>query len=284
MGGLLGALLARAGDSVVVLASDETARAIAANGLRVESARFGDFSVGVRTASRLDEPVDAVFVTVKATHLDEALRRAPADALGEAFVIPLLNGIEHLDRLRAVYPAAQVVAGAIRIETARVAPGVIRHTSPFAAVDLHDVPGIENVAASLREAGLDVRLRDDEMTLLWDKLALLAPLALLTTYERANVGVMRERRRADAVAMIHEIAAIAAADGATVDAEQVVRVLDAVPPGMETSMQRDQEADRPIELDALGGALLRRAARGGVAAPVTARLVAALGARSTAAR
>jgi 2-dehydropantoate 2-reductase len=281
VGGLLAALLTRAGDTVVVIASESTADAIADQGLRVESARFGDFKVRVEAAKRLTEPVDAVFVTVKATHLDHALARVPAAAIGDALVIPLLNGIEHVERLRSVYPNARVVAAAIRIETTRVAPGVIRHTSPFAAVDLHNVPGVEPIAARLRDAGLDVRLRDDEMALLWDKLALLAPMALLTTYERANVGATRARRRDDAVAMIHEIARIAAADGATVDAEQVVRVLDAVPAEMETSMQRDQEAGRPTELDALGGALLRRAARAGVDAPVTARLVAALEARST---
>src|SRR5690348_16080679 len=75
VGGLLGAVLARAGNSVVVVAGDETASAIARDGLRAESKRFGDFHVPVRTATRLSEPVDACLVTVKATHLREAMVR-----------------------------------------------------------------------------------------------------------------------------------------------------------------------------------------------------------------
>jgi 2-dehydropantoate 2-reductase len=280
VGGLLAALLARAGDPVVVLASDGTARAIARDGLRVESLRFGDFTASVATATLLSDPVDVVLVTVKATQLDGALARVPADALDGALVIPFLNGLEHVDRLREVYPPGQVVGATIRIETTRIAPTVIRHTSPFAAIDLFAADGAEEVGGHLRRTGLDVRLREDELAMLWDKFALLAPLALLTTHERANVGAVRARRRDDAAAMIGEIAAIAAADGVAVDPEQVLRVFDAVPDAMETSMQRDQEAGRPIELDALGGALLRRASRAGVEAPVTERLVAALARRT----
>jgi len=78
--------------------------------------------------------------------------------------------------------------------------------------------------------------------MLWDNFALLAPMALLTTHERANVGVVRERRRDELVPVIGEIAAVAA-------------------------------AGRPLELEALGGAVLRRAAKHGVPVPVTSRLV-----------
>ena len=56
--------------------------------------------------------------------------------------------------------------------------------------------------------------------------------------------------------------------------------MDSVPETMETSMQRDQAAGRPIELDALGGALLRRAQKAGIAVPVAKRLVDDLRSRS----
>jgi 2-dehydropantoate 2-reductase len=109
--------------------------------------------------------------------------------------------------------------------------------------------------------------------MLWDKLALLAPLALLTTHARANVGEVRSRRREDALALISEVAAVARAEGATGDSGATVRLLDAAPPAMESSMQRDQEAGRALELDAIGGTVIRRAARAGVSVPVTKRLV-----------
>jgi 2-dehydropantoate 2-reductase len=209
----------------------------------------------------------------------------PADAVGRALVVPFLNGVDHIEMLRTKYPRANVAAATIRVEVARVEAGVIRQTSPFAAVDLatsvalHDQ--VERLATHLRETGLDVRVREDETAMLWDKLALLAPMALLTTHERGNVGAIRTRRREDALALISEVAAVARAEGATVDSEAVVRLLDLAPETMETSMQRDQAAGLPLELDAIGGAVLRHAAKAGLPAPVTARLVEDLKKRSS---
>lgn len=271
VGGLLAALLARAGDDVVVLAGDATARAIADAGIRVESSRFGDFTARVAAATRLDQDVDAVLVTVKATQLEQATARVPAGSLGGALVIPFLNGLEHVEALRAVYPPASVVPAAIRIETTRTSTGVIHHTSPFAAVDIG--AGAAAVAERLRAAGLDVRVRDDEMAMLWEKFAVLAPMALLTTHARANAGVVRTQRRDEMHRLIREFAAVAAADGVAIDPERMARFVDTVPETMETSMQRDRAAGRPMELDALGGALLRRAKKAGIDVPVTQRLV-----------
>lgn len=284
VGGFLAAMLVRAGASVLVVANEGTAQAIADRGLRLESARFGDFHVSVRTTSRLAAQVDACLIAVKATHLQDAIGRVPPDALGDAIVVPFLNGIEHVDYLRSVYPPASVAAAAIRIETARVRLGVIRHTSPFAGVEIarseKSRNAVQQLAEKLTVAGLDVRIRDDERALLWDKFVFLAPLALLTTQERANLGAIRTRRRDDAVAMIDEAASVAAADGVTIDLNQVLKLLDSVPESMESSMQRDQAAGRPLELDALGGALLRQAAIHGVAVPVTQRVVADLQTRT----
>ncbi|HSS94166.1 MAG TPA: 2-dehydropantoate 2-reductase [Candidatus Dormibacteraeota bacterium] len=284
VGGLLGALLARIGNSVQVIAGEETTRAIAERGLRIESHRFGDFRVSVRTANRLEEAVNACFITVKSTQLQEALERVPADSLGTALVIPFLNGIDHIELLKAIYPPSSVVAATIRVEAARVEPGLIRHMSPFASVEIaasaDNVGRVDLVAAQLKAAGLDVRVRDDETAMLWDKLVMLAPLALLTTHERANAGVIRTRRREDFIAVISEVAAVAQAEGAAVDPEAVVRLLDSAPETMESSMQRDQAARRPLELDAIGSAVVRHAAKTGVAVPVTRRLVEELQVRS----
>jgi 2-dehydropantoate 2-reductase len=284
VGGFLAAMLAREGSSVLVLAGDDASRAIAQSGLQIESRRFGNFVASVRTAARLTDPVDACLVTVKATQLKNAVERVPANTLGSALVIPFLNGIEHIDFLRTVYPPSSVVAATIRIETARVGPGVIRHTSPFAAVEIaasaHTRDRVATIARHLSAAGFDVRVREDELAMLWDKFALLAPMALLTTHERANVGVIRTRRRKDTVALIGEVADVAGADGVAIDRDAVLERLDSAPESMESSMQRDQAAGRALELDALGGALLRRAATAGIEIPVTRRLVDELQSRS----
>jgi 2-dehydropantoate 2-reductase len=285
VGGLLGAVLARAGHPVVYVAKPDTAAALNSAGLSVRSAQFGEFHVPATAVPRLAGPVDLCLVAVKATSLAEALDGVPAEALGDGLVLPLLNGVEHMAALRARYPADQVVAGAIRVESTRVTAGRIEHTSPFSwtevASDAAPRGRVEALATQLRQAGLDVTVREDEAVLLWDKLAFLAPLALLTTHAGAPAGVVREQRRADLEAVIGEVAAVARAAGARVDPGTIIGMFDRVPAGMKSSMQRDAEANRPTELDAIGGAVLRTARRYGIDTPVTARLVDELRTRET---
>jgi 2-dehydropantoate 2-reductase len=285
VGGLLGAVLARAGHPVVYVAKPDTAAALNSGGLSVHSAQFGEFHVPAKAVPRLAGPVDVCLVAVKATSLDAALAGVPAEALGDGLVLPLLNGVEHMTTLRARFPAAHVVAGAIRVESTRVAAGRIEHTSPFSWIEVASDGAprerVDALAAQLRQAGLDVTVRDDEVALLWDKLAFLAPLALLTTHAGAPAGVVRDERRADLETVIGEIAAVAGAAGARVDPATILGMFDRVPAAMKSSMQRDAEANRPTELDAIGGAVLRAARRHGIDTPVTARLVDELRDRET---
>lgn len=286
VGGLLAALLIRAGSSVVVLAGDDTARALRSGGLRLESSRFGDFDVPVRTATRLSSQVDACLVTVKATQLRDAVARVPLQALGDdGLVIPFLNGLDHVTLLREVYGEARVVPATIRIETARIRTGLIRHTSPFAVVELAGAPGnrprVDAIAAAIAATGVDVRVRDDELKMLWSKFMVLAPMALLTTHERGNVGAVRDRRREEYVAMLGELTAVAAAEGVSIDSAAILDLFDSMPASMSTSMQRDDAVGLPLELDALGLAVLRRAEARGIEVPVTRRIVGELEARTS---
>jgi 2-dehydropantoate 2-reductase len=123
---------------------------------------------------------------------------------------------------------------------------------------------------------MDVVVRDSEPALLWDKMTLLAPLALITTAARAGIGAAREMRRNDLVDIVAEVAAVARANGTTTDAEAMLGVIDQIPAPMKSSMLRDAEAGRPLELDAIGGAVLRAGAALGIPTPATARVVAEL--------
>ncbi|MFF8370561.1 ketopantoate reductase family protein [Streptomyces lydicus] len=272
VGGLIGAVLARAGHRVICLAGEETAAVLSRDGLRVESTRYGDFTAAVEADTELRKPVDAVFVTVKQTVLEGALDRVPAPVLGDALVVPLLNGLDHLAVLRERYPSAKVVAGTIKVEATRTSPGHIVHTSPFANLEL--AAPLDEFAERLRHAGLGVALRTDETAMLWDKLAFLAPFALLTTRYQTDVGAVRSERRPELLAVLEEITAVARAAGAPVATETVLSFFDRAPQTMKSSMQRDAEAGRPLELAAIGGAVLRAGAAHGVGTPLTARLVA----------
>jgi 2-dehydropantoate 2-reductase len=280
VGGLVAALLARRGDRVTCLARPATAAHLAANGLELRSPALGDARVEVEAASRLDHPVDVCFVTVKATRLEAAVEAVPAQALGHGLVVPFLNGTDHVAWLRGRYPPEQVATGTIRIESTRVEPGLIEHASPFAVVELAAGKAprdrVEEVAVRLAETGLDVTVRDDEAATLWSKLAVLAPIALVTTWAAAPYGEARAGHWDDITGVLHEIVLAARADGVELDEPAVAAILDKVPDTMRSSMQKDAAAGRPIELDAIGGAILRAAARAGTDAPVTARLVADL--------
>ena len=283
VGGLLAALLARRGDQVTCLAPPDTAAYLAAHGLELRSPALDDARVRVEAATRLDHPVDVCLVTVKATQLAEAVQAVPAEALGDGLVVPFLNGIDHVAWLRGRYPPDQVATGTIRIESTRVGPGLIEHDSPFAVVELAAGKAprrrVDELAARLAETGLDVTVRDDEAAALWSKLAVLAPIALVTTWTAAPVGEARAGHWDELVAVVHEIVAAARADGVDLDEAATVAILERVPDTMRSSMQRDAAAGRPIELDAIGGAVLRAAERVGTEAPVTARLVTDLRAR-----
>ncbi|MGV9351283.1 ketopantoate reductase family protein [Streptomyces spiralis] len=272
VGGLIGALLARAGHRVICLAGERTVAVLRQDGLHVDSGQYGTFSTAVEADTELREPVDAVFVTVKQTALAEALDRVPAEVVGAAVVVPLLNGLDHLAVLRERFPSARVVAGTIRVEATRTSPGRIAHTSPFADLEL-GAP-VKEFAELLQQAGLGVTVREDENAMLWDKLAFLAAFALLTTRHQADVGTVRSRHRPELLTVLDEIAAVARAADVPVAAEDLLSFFDRVPETMKSSMQRDAEAGRPLELDAIGGAVLRAGAAHGIATPATARLVA----------
>jgi 2-dehydropantoate 2-reductase len=273
VGGLLGGVLTRAGHDVVYVARPATAAALRERGMRVHSVQFGDFAVPARAVDALTSPAGVVVVATKATTLDDALDRVPPSTAG--IILPLLNGVEHMETLRGRYPSARVVAGAIRIESTRVAAGRIEHTSPFSGIDVAG-DGADEVAGLLTGAGFEVTIRDCEAAVLWDKLALLAPLALITTAARASIGTARETRRDDLVEVVSEVTAVARANGTRVEAAAILAVLDRIPPPMKSSMLRDAEAGRPLELDAIGGSVLHAGARLGIPTPATARVVAEL--------
>ncbi|ALV38866.1 2-dehydropantoate 2-reductase [Streptomyces sp. CdTB01] len=277
IGGLLAGLLARAGHRVICLAGEETVQVLREDGVRVRSGRFGDFTARVEADTVLREPVDACLVAVKHTALEAALDRVPPQALGDGLLVPFLNGVEHPAALRARYGPGLVAPAVIRVESTRLAPGVIEHGSPFAEIDLTgegvDRERLGALALALEAAGPVTRVLDDETAALWAKMSFLAPFALLTTLHAVPLGDVRTRHRDELTALVEETAAVSRACGGPADPAQAMARYDAFPPQTKSSMQRDAEAGRPLELDAIGGALLRAADRHGVSVPVTARVV-----------
>lgn len=284
VGGFLAAALHRGGETVTVIARESTAEQIAAGGIAVRSLRLGDFTAHVPAEPALTEPVGVLFVATKATGLDAALERIQAEPV---LVVPLLNGLDHMLHLRQRFGEQHVAAGTIRIEADRPAPGEIVQTSPFLRVDLAaDDPAVAAqlppIVAALAGAEVPAQIGPSEAQILWSKLVRLNALASTTSACDQSIGFIREdpEWRAALIACIEEGAAVASADGATIDASIPLGELEQAHPGLGSSMQRDIAAGRTPELDAIQGSVLRAGARHGIACPTVTRLAAEIARRA----
>lgn len=263
VGALLGAELTRAGTPTALVATEASVEAIARDGITVVSPAFGEHTERVHAVPALEAPPGVLLVATKAPHLERALERIAGEP--EA-VVPLLNGIDHMALLRERF--ANVVAGTVRVQAHREGRTTVIHRAPFLTVT------VAAPVAALDGAPFEVVVREDEATVLWAKLSRLAALALATTAADAPLGAVRE----DAEAVAREVAAVARAEGADVDADVVIAELRGLPDGASSSLRADvvgHAADH--ELDAIGGAVLRAAERHGLRADRTATLVARIG-------
>jgi 2-dehydropantoate 2-reductase len=284
VGGLLAAALERDRQEVLVIAREPTAEAIREHGLRVSSVRLGDFVAHPTPLTRLERPVEVLIVATKATGLAAALERVAA---APGLVLPLLNGLDHLELLRARFGRETVLAGTIRVEADRPQPGVVVHTSPFLRVDMASHapaarPAMQALAALLQDAGVPARVCESEPQVMWSKLVRLNALACTTSAFDKLLGEIRDtpQLRAALVGAIEEGCAVASAEGANIDASDPLGELNDAHATLGSSMQRDIAAGRVPELDAIPGAVLRAGARHGLRCPTIERLVAQIVARA----
>ena len=277
IGGLVGALLVRAGHEVVFIANPDTAEILRRDGIRVASEQFGDFEVSVDAQDSLTVKADIVLVTVKATQLEKAVERIDPELVEGATLIPFLNGIEHVSDLRRVFPSSRVLAGVIRVESTRVAPGEIEQKSSFVRVDLADESGGDSrrveLVELLQSAGIAATVHDNEAQVMWSKLSFLAPFALLTTRFDKPIGQIRTDHRSELLGVLEEANTVAAAYGVDSDEDEQMSLYDAFPENGTSSMHKDAGAGLPLELEAIGGAVLRAADSASVPAPLTRSLV-----------
>lgn len=274
VGALIGAELTRAGIATTLITRDASAEAINAQGITVTSPKFGDHTTRADARTSLDEPADVLLVAVKAPQLQQALKRVTTTP---GTVVPLLNGVDHLATLRARF-GANVVAGTVRVQAHRDGPTQVTHRAPFLTVILAP-PGAPALERALAQASIDTATGTSEADVLWGKLSRLAALALSTTAADAPLGEVRET--AEAVA--REVAAVARAEGAAIDADSVVTELRGLPDTASSSLRADVTGGAiDHELDAIGGAVLRAARRHDLLAPQTAELVARVQRRAAA--
>jgi len=284
VGGLVGAALAKSGDAVTVVVRPEALRDYPAELSLVSP--LGSFSVPVERVSEIAQPFDVLWIAVKATHLEEALREIKnAEQIG--VIIPLLNGIDHVALLRSRFGHDKVVPATIGVESERAAPGKIIHRSKFVrlTVSSSGESRLSSTLEKLTQFGFNCQFNADEMKMLWNKLVILAPCALTTTASALTMGevysdpVWRERM----IAAMYEACAVATASGTPMDPATFLRFFEGLPPVARSSMQKDVAAGNPPELDGIAGPILRSAQEYKIEVPVTRELVEMIRGKSTAA-
>ena len=282
VGGSLAVRLSNAGVPVICVAHPEAAGLVALAGLVVESPE-GTLSARMEVVEQLAKPVGLLLVTVKAPALDDAIQRVDPEAVADGVVIPLLNGLEHVDKLRERF-GDRVAAGSIshfqayRAGRVQIIEATGSPVVTFASETLTRAE-VEQAADVLRKARLDVRIGQSEKRVLWHKLARIAPLAAASAASGKTVGELRSdpawRPRLESA--VAETCEVAAADGGGLRASTQWAIIDEIAAETTPSAARDVAAGRRSELDAIVGSVLRAAARLDVPCPALTDLAGAAG-------
>ena len=269
VGGFFGARLAQAGGDVAFVARGAHLDAMRERRLLVRSAD-GDLEVKVEATNDPREigPCDAVLVCVKSYDAEAAAAGLEPLVGSDTAIVPLLNGIDHLDVLAAAVGRQHVLGGMAAVFAERVAPGVVVHPGgpdsiTFGELDGSRTPRAERLLELCREAGIADVLSHDIVSLMWRKLAFICAQAGLTAVTRLPLGEIRENEESFSLygRVVEEVLAVAKAEGVPVrdgTGAQLVEFAKGLEPGLFSSLHDDLVAGRRMELDALHGAVVRR--------------------------
>ena len=290
VGGYYGALLARAGHEVIFLARGAHFDAIRTRGVQVRGP-LGQWQVPARAERdpAAAGPSDLVLLAVKTYDNDSALPLLPALCGASTTVLTLQNGVDSPDDAAAIVGEAHVVGGAAYIATAITAPGTIEQTGTYRRIRFGEcfahagtiTSRIEMLDQAFTAADIQSEPEADGRVPLWEKFIYLAPFAGMTGAARQPAGVIRSdpESRARLIAAFREVHALARAEGVPVASnliDTLLEYLDGVPGSMRSSLLIDLSLGKRIEVEALHGAVVRRAARLGVEVPVMKTLYAIL--------
>jgi 2-dehydropantoate 2-reductase len=292
VGAYYGGQLARAGHEVTCFARGATLTAIEQRGLEIRTPD-GVFQARVTATDRASAlaRADCALLAVKSYSLADIAPVARRCAEQGATVVPLLNGVETVERLVQLgVPRAAVVGGLTTISAVRVAPGVVERRSPFQVVVVGELDGrtserVTAIAGAFRDAGVDARASDRIEVELWQKFVFLTALAAACGLARSAVGPLRGDRLGRRLLQraVEEIVAVARARRIDLPDNEVARVMgviDGLPPGMKPSFLVDLEAGGPTELEILSGAVSRFAEQASIATPVHDTATVALAGRT----
>jgi 2-dehydropantoate 2-reductase len=279
LGGYFGGCLVRDGRDVTFMVRPRRAEQLARTGLQVVSPH-GDFTVPVKTvtAEAVREPVDLVFVGVKSYSLDDAMDQF-APAVGpDTMILPILNGIAHIDRIAARFGRAVTLGGMANISAGIETDGRVIHFLPLNNLVFGEVAGginerIRALHACLDGAGFNARASEVVMQDMWEKFAQLGVGAGITCMMRASIGEIMAAPggREAALRLFDECRSVAAAAGfapRSAFVEAVMKLVTTEESPLKWSMLRDIERGSITEGAHILGDLVSRARALGVPTPI----------------
>ena len=273
-GGAFGTLLQEAGRDVTYLVRPRKQEVLRRDGLRFISPT-ADRTHPVKTITAPDgsEAFDLILVTVKATAFEGVLGEIGAFVGPGTSIVPILNGMAHVDRLEQLYPG-QVLGGLARI-VATLDGDVVRQQMPLTSLTvggLNGNPVPTDVSEALDVPGVDFSVMDDVAGALWEKWVFIAAAGIVNCLFRAPVGrIIEAGGRSRILEAISETEAVAAAAGHPVsDAghAQAVGILTEPGSAFTSSLYRDLSAGLPSEAEHILGDLAGRARSFNVPTPL----------------
>jgi 2-dehydropantoate 2-reductase len=271
IGGYFGGRMLQAGADVTFLVRERRAAELAAAGLVIKSP-LGDATLKdppTVQADQLREKFDVVLLSCKAFDLDDAIKSfAPAVGPNTA-ILPLLNGMRHLDTLDAKFGPERVLGGLCAIAVTLNEKREVVHLQPLQSLTFGERDGkmtdrVRALAEVMEKGSFGSKTSDDIIQEMWEKWVFLASLAAATCLMRASVGdILAAPGGKDFVlGMLDECSATAAAEGHGPRAPYLERIrgmLTAEGSPMTASMFRDIKAGAPVEADHVIGDLVTRA-------------------------
>lgn len=286
VGGCLGALLARDGNDVGLVARGEHLDAIKANGLRLKQDN-SEFTVQVTATNEPSEigPVELVLFTVKTYHNDLAIPATRPLVGPDTQILTLQNGVESHLQLAAALGPGHALPGAYWTASSVESPGVIACIGRAPRLSFGHESGVlsgqvRTVCDTLESAGIEAELSPDPLQVIWSKFVVLCSIAGVTSAARTRIKEFLrypEGRSLFAEAM-REVDAVGRARGVHLPQELVESSLEFIDsyPDFQNSMHADFEHGRPTELEALNGAVVRKGREAGIATPVNEFIYAVL--------
>jgi len=279
LGGYYGACLVRAGRDVTFLVRETRAEQLRQNGLQVVSPH-GDFAVQpkILLASDLKEPFDLVLVGVKAYSLDDAMSQF-APAVGTStMILPILNGLKHVDALTTRFGAARVLGGLANVSAGLDADGRVVQFMANQTIIFGEIEGALSERALALETllgvrGIDVRASEAIMQDMSEKFVQLSTLAGITCLMRASIGdILAVPNGEESIfRLFAECCAVATASGFEPRAPFIEfdrKLFTTVDSPLKASMLRDIERGSITESEHILGDMANRARSLGIDTPL----------------